>query len=92
MTTWEERVADGACAHECDVHDLGVGSEGPGSSMSTRVEVLDPESGRTLFTGRLADTESPWVFWTRVVPDDGPVDLPPKYKVRRLGAVERGAP
>lgn len=44
-----------------------------------RVRVLD-ENGRVLFIGTVADTESPWVGWHRVVPD-GPIDLPPKYRV-----------
>ena len=47
----------------------------------TKVTVLD-ENGYTLFHGTIADTEAPFVFWNRIVPD-GYVDLPPKFRVVR---------
>lgn len=46
------------------------------------VAVEDPETGRALFTGQLLDG-SPWQGWHRVQPD-GPVDLPPGYKIREI--------
>lgn len=52
--------------------------------MSERVEVVDGDTGHVLFTGTLADTKAPWMFWSRVIPDPGHIDLPPKYKIRKI--------
>lgn len=44
------------------------------------VEVLD-EEGRVMFTGTLASASHTYVGWHSVIAD-GPIDLPPKYKIR----------
>lgn len=49
------------------------------------------EDGRALFAAKIADTPSPWYGWHRVVPD-GPIDLPPKYKVVPRGTERIGLP
>lgn len=48
----------------------------------TEVEVLN-ENGRVFFTGKIAPHPAPWVGWNRVIAD-GPIDLPPRYTVRKL--------
>jgi hypothetical protein len=45
----------------------------------TKVNVLN-EDGRVLFAGTVADIRPPFMFWHRVIPD-GPIDLPPKYRI-----------
>lgn len=51
------------------------------SGAGRRVRVLEPDTGRVLFTGRLADTPSPWAGHTRVIPDAEAIDLASRYKV-----------
>lgn len=58
-----------------DVRDIRVG---------TAVDVLD-EHGRFLFRGTIADSDPPWMFWHRIIPD-GYVDLPPKFVIRPVKA------
>jgi hypothetical protein len=46
----------------------------------TKVAVKN-STGHVLFYAVIAETQPPWVFWHRVVPADGYIDLPPEYDV-----------
>jgi hypothetical protein len=48
-----------------------------------RVVVIDPDTGRELFTGHLASVGPPWLGWHRVIPDQPFIDLPPKWRVEQ---------
>ncbi len=55
-----------------------------------RIVVIDSDTDREIFTGYLADIPPPWWGWHRVIPDQGFIDLPPKYKIREVREHEHG--
>jgi hypothetical protein len=56
----------------------------PAPDGGKRVEVISRLHRHAIMRGMLADDRPPWRGWSRVIPENGYVDLPPAYEVREI--------
>lgn len=60
--------------------------------VGKRVVVINRDTGRPIFTGHRADIGPPWFGWSRIIPDQEFIDLPPMYEVVEVKEAQQRCP